>query len=159
MSHKQRLSVADFDVVTKKYRATRADASKDHTYTHMNTHTHVSLVFSSEWVLSSPQKKTDLEYVECDSQVGFEVPNKVIKAAQHTAGSQHTPHHESRRNPHGKPSGSNATVEDQSQMIIHAALKEGQGTLDIQRRDQPRHTQYQANPKLRVLSARVRRDR
>ena len=44
-------------------------------------------------------------------------------------------------------------------MTIHAALKECQGMLDIQRRDQPRHTQYQANPKLRVRERERERER
>ena len=98
-------------------------------------------------------KKTDLANVERVSQVGFEVPYKVINTAQHTARSYSTHHITS---PEGTLTGTNrrvstATVEDQ--MTIHAALKECQGMLDIQRRDQLRHTQYQANPKLRVLSA------
>ena len=122
------------------------------THTHTRSHIHTSP--SCSLVNGCCRQKTDLASVERVSQVGFEVPYKVINTAQHTAEvTQHTPHHESRR----KPSVSNATVEDQ--MTIHAALKEGQRMLDIQRRDQPRHTQYQANPKLRVLSARVLRDR
>ena len=79
--------------------------------------------------MGAVRQKTDLASVERVSQVGFEVPYKVINTAQHTAEViQHTPHHESRRGNH--TSVSNATVEDQ--MTIHAALKEGQGMLDIQ---------------------------
>ncbi len=120
----------------------------DHTYTHTRSHIHTSP--SCSLVNGCCRQKTDLANVERVSQVGFEVPYKVINTAQHTARSQHTPHHDSEGS---RTSVSNATVEDQ--MTIHAALKECQGMLDIQRRDQPRHTQYQANPKLRVLSARV----
>ena len=102
---KQRLSVTDFDVVTKKYRATQANASTDHTYTHMITHTHtrshIHTSPSCSLVNGCCRQKTDLANVERVSQVGFEVPYKVINTAQHTAEViQHTPHHESRRKQH-----------------------------------------------------------
>ena len=69
------------------------------THTHTRSHIHTSP--SCSLVNGCCRQKTDLASVERVSQVGFEVPYKVINTAQHTAEViQHTPHHESRRKPH-----------------------------------------------------------
>ena len=63
-----------------------------HTITHTHTRSHIHTSPSCSLVNGCCRQKTDLANVERVSQVGFEVPYKVINTAQHTARSYSTHH-------------------------------------------------------------------
>ena len=73
------------------------------THTHTRSHIHTSP--SCSLVNGCCRQKTDLASVERVSQVGFEVPYKVINTAQHTARSYSTHHITIPKEPSREPTG------------------------------------------------------